>query len=114
MSQAARSASDTGFPSPAVSANAPAVPRPIPSERTHRILCINMLDLPAALDPPARDAVEVLVGESEDRRWLLGLAAQRHELRAGRLHIAGLVPGAALQHHRLAIPAPRHAEARER
>src|SRR5882762_5031789 len=113
MSQAARSASDAGFPSPAVSANAAAVPRPTASARTHRTLCVNMLDLPAALDPPARDAVEVLVGESEDGWRLLGFAAQRHEFRAGRLHIAGLVPGAALQHHRLAIPAPRHAEACE-
>src|SRR4051794_6339932 len=73
-----------------------------------------MLDLPAALDPPARDAVEVLVGESEDRWRLFGFAAQGDEPGAGRLDIAGLVPGAALQHHRLAVPAPRHTKAGER
>src|SRR6266404_4211730 len=112
MSHAARSASDTGFPSAAVSANA-GVAQATASRTAQALLSVDMLDLPAALDPPTRDAVEVLVGEGEDRRRLLGLAAQRHELRAGRLHIAGLVPGAALQHHRLAVPAPWHAEARE-
>ncbi len=45
---------------------------------------------------------------------LLGLAALRDELGAQRLRVAGLVPGAALQHRGAAVPAPRHAEAGER
>src|SRR5258708_3112568 len=115
MSHAAISASLTGCPSRGVSAPADDAPKASVArtapKTTQAALSIHMLDLPAALDPPAGDAVEVLIGESEDRWRLLGLAAQRHELGAGRLHVAAFVEGAALQHGRLAIPAPGHAKA---
>src|SRR5215831_16332371 len=37
-----------------------------------------------------------------------------NDLGARRLHVAALVPGPALQHRGSAVPAPGHAEARER
>ena len=74
-----------------------------------------MLDLPIGPDAPARDAVVVLVREGEGgRHRLFGLTAGGDEVGAERLDVAGFVPGPALQHDRLAVPAPRHAEARER
>ena len=43
-----------------------------------------------------------------------GLPAMGDELRARRLHVAAFVEGAALQAAGSAVPAPGHAEARER
>ena len=56
----------------------------------------------------------MLVGKAEHARHFLGLAAHGDEIGAQRLHGAGIVPGAAGQSRRLAVPAPRHGEARER
>src|SRR5579871_5557919 len=82
--------------------------------RANSDLRIDMLDLPFAVDAPAGDAVVVLVRERErGGERLLGLAPRRHEFRAQWLHVAGLVPGAALQDRGLAIPAPGHLEPRE-
>ena len=44
----------------------------------------------------------------------LGSPRSARQLGAGRLHVASLVPRAALQHHGLAVPAPGHAEPGER
>src|SRR5262245_34432626 len=110
MFQAVMSASLIGLPRPGDSAAAVGAPKVSTTARARTGLCIDMLDLPVALDAPARDAVVVLVGERQRGcHWLFGLAARGHELGASRLHVPGLVPGAALQHDRLAVPAPRHA-----
>src|SRR2546428_3109353 len=69
-----------------------------------------MLHLPFGVNRPAGETVVVLVREAEDPRDLLGFSALGDELRAGRLHVAGFVPGAALQYRRSAVPAPGHAE----
>src|SRR5437588_3695670 len=42
------------------------------------------------------------------------VAAHREQFSQGRLHVAGFVDGTALDHHRLAIPMPRQAEAGQR
>src|SRR3979411_3527215 len=91
---------------------ASAAPAPNASANTRAAgLRVDMLDLPLAVDPPARDAVVVLVGEGERRRdRRLGFAPCRHELGTQRLHVAGLVPGAAFPDRRLAAPAPPHHE----
>src|SRR5262245_46311631 len=73
-------------------------------------LCIDMFHLPSALDRPSRDAIIVLAGEACYGRNLRRLAAHGHDLGTSRLHVAGLVPGAALQDRRAAIPVPGHAE----
>src|SRR5882672_2605169 len=112
MSQAVMSASEIRAPSPGVCASA--APEPTRSAQTASGLSVDMFDLPFAVDRPTREAVVVLVGEAERIRRFLGLAALGDELGAQRLHAAGLVPGAALQYHRPAVPAPGHAEARER
>src|SRR5262245_22487621 len=115
MFHAAMSASVTGLPRPGVSASAAPAPKPSPSATASSDLCIDMLDPSLAVDAPAGDAVVVLVGEGEGaRQRLLGLPARRDELGAQRLHVATFVPRAALQDHRLAVPAPRHAETGER
>src|SRR5260221_2636231 len=90
---------------------AKAAPDPRPSARAMAgSLCIDMLHLPFAVDRPAGEAVVVLVREGQHVRDLLGLAALGHELGAGRLHVAALVPRAALQYGRAAVPAPGPAE----
>src|SRR6266513_4420165 len=109
MSQAAISAGSSGVPrfGPAEKA----APEPRPSARTMAgSSCVDMFHLPFAVDRPAGEAVVVLVRESQHVRDLLGLAALGHELGAGRLHVAGLVPCAALQDRRPAVPPPRQAE----
>src|ERR1700693_3214629 len=114
MSHSVRSASLTGFPSPGASA-AIAMPAHNASgaARANR-LPVDMLDLPFAIDGPARDDVHVSHRECGHRNVHLGLAAFGEHLAAGRLHIAGLVPGAALYNHRLAVPTPRRAEPGQR
>src|SRR5260370_36549994 len=42
------------------------------------------------------------------------VAAHREQFSQGRLNVAGLVDGAALDHRRLAVPMPRQAEAGQR
>src|ERR1700735_2351691 len=92
--QGAMSAGWVGFPRPGPSPNAvPAAPARTSTTRTSTgvsmaRLRIDMPDLPFAVDRPAGDGVEMLARESGDRRRLGGLAAQRHELRPGRLHVA--------------------------
>src|SRR5262252_3074563 len=113
MSHPWMSASEIGRPRLGDSASA--APAPRTTRRAASDLRIDMLDLPFRIDAPGRDAVVVLVREGErrlDRR--LRLAALRDEFGAQRLRIAGLVPGAAHEHRRLAVPAPRHHETGER
>src|SRR5262245_35246636 len=101
------------LPRPGVSASAVPVLNASSAKERMR-LRVDMFDLPFAVDAPTGDAVVVLVRERERARdRSFGLTACGDEFRAGRLHVAGLVPGAALQHDRLAVPAPGHAEADE-
>src|SRR4051794_35527176 len=119
MSQAAMFASVTGLPRPGPSADAALAPRQSASPRavtpkTWEILVgVNMLDPPGAVDAPAGDRVEMMVKHRPDRRNCLQLAALRDEFGSGRLHVAGIVPGAALQGRGPAVPTPGHAEAGE-
>src|SRR5882724_10646960 len=112
MSHAPMSASEIRAPSPGDWAAA--APQARAKARAASGLSVDMLDLPFVVHGPAREAVVVLVGERERARGLLGLATLRDELRAQRLNASGLVPRAALQDDRAAVPAPGHAEARER
>src|ERR1700704_5295673 len=113
MARGASSAPVIGLPRLGVSASA--APAATASAVPARIsLRIDMLDLPIGADGPARDRIEVLAREAEDRRRPRSLAARGDEVGAQRLEIAALVPGAALQNRRPAVPAPGHAEARER
>src|SRR6266704_6725801 len=111
MSQLARSASLTGCPRPGVSA-ASAVLAPSAKRTTaEKDLRVSMLRLPFAVDGPTRDGVHVPHREGDHRRIGLGLAPLGDELGPSGLHVASLVPGAALQDRRLAVPTPGHAEA---
>src|SRR5262245_43791562 len=114
MFHAAMSASLIGFPRPGVSAAA--VPaNGSANTRAESKLRIDMLDPSGAVDAPAGEAVVVLVGEAQRvGHGPRSMTARGHEFGAARLHGAGFVPGAAMQHDWLAIPAPRHAEAGER
>src|SRR5258706_1726990 len=109
MSHAAMSAGSSGIPRFGPAEKAALEARPSASAMAGS-LCVDMLHLPFAVDRPAGEAVVVLVREGQHVRDLLGLAALGHELGAGRLHVAALVPGAALQYGRAAVPAPGHAE----
>src|SRR6266545_7702077 len=109
MSHAAMSAGSIALPKPGPSAKAaPAANASAAAEI--ETLRVNMFHLPFAVDAPAREAVVVLVRKAEHGRDIPGLAALGHELCAGRLHVAGFVPRAALQYRRSAVPAPGHAE----
>src|ERR1044071_7238494 len=77
-------------------------------------LSVDMFHPAARVDRPARRTVVVLAPESPHPRRLRGLAAHGDDLRARRLRVAALVPGAALQHRGAAVPLPRDAEPRER
>src|SRR6267143_6089282 len=111
MSQAARSAASIGLPRSGPAATAAPAPNASASAAAEiEALRVNMFHLPFAADPPAREAVVVLVRKAEHGRDIPGLAALGHELGAGRLHVAGFVPRAALQYGRPAVPAPGHAE----
>src|SRR5262252_11162506 len=114
MSQSARSASLTGFPRPGPSPATAALAKSDTATASARLLPIDMLCLPLIVDGPGGDDVHVSHREGGHRNVDLGLAAFGEHLGARRLHIAGLVPGAALQHDRLAVPTPGHAEAGER
>src|SRR5947209_5990168 len=114
MSQAAMSAGLIGFPRFGVCAKATlALGASVSAIANPRRLRVYMLHLAAALDRPTGDSVAVLVGEAGHRRNSRGFAPRRHELRSGRLLVAGLVPCSALQYCRDAIPSPRHAESSE-
>src|SRR5258705_11637453 len=98
MSQSARSASVTGLPNPGVSAAA--VPMPQASTKATaaiRGLRVDMLRLPFAVDRPAGDDVHVPHRECGHRHVDLGLAALGEHFGTRRLHVAGLIPGTALQ-----------------
>src|SRR5260370_1899701 len=111
ISHSARSACVIGLPRRGPSASATLAPSASPATPAMTAsLGIDMLDLPLGLDRPTGDGVEMVARKTADRRGFRGLAAQRHELLAGRLHVAGLVPGPALQDRRPAVPAPRHRE----
>src|SRR5438067_1422817 len=116
MSQSARSASVTFWPRPGVSAASapPATTTSAVATVSAKPLHIDMLGLPLVVDRPAHDVVHVAHRERRHRRVDPGLAAFGPHVGARRLHVAGLVEGAALQHHRLTIPAPGHAEAGKR
>src|SRR5580700_8309224 len=112
MSQSARSASLTGLPSPGRSAAVAAADKPSTSaSEMARRLPVDMLGLPIAVDGPAGDDVHVPHREGGHRNVDLRSATLGEHLLARGLNIAGLVPGAALQHDRLAVPAPGQAEA---
>src|SRR5437899_899337 len=98
ISHAAISAASIGLPRLGPSAEAASAARQKASQTAvSSQLCVNMLDLPRAGDPPAGDRVE-MVGQRHRDRWdRLQLPALGDKLRTGRLHVAGLVPGAALQ-----------------
>src|ERR1700719_3666497 len=106
-SQSARSDSLTGLPSPGRSAATAGAAQSSASMRgmtTVKRLSVDMLALPVVVGGPARDDVHVPHREGGHRNVDLRLAALGEHLGAGRLHVARLVPRAALQHDRLAVP----------
>src|SRR6266851_4890654 len=112
MSQGAISAGSIGRPRLGPSATAVPAPNTKASAAAEiETLRVNMFHLAFAVDRPAGETVVVLVREAEDPRDLLGFSALGDELCAGRLHVAGFVPRAALQYRGSAVPAPGHAEA---
>src|SRR5215468_123596 len=114
ISHAPISAGSIGLPRPGPSADATLAARQSASATAEEILLgVNKPDLPGAVDAPAGDGVEMLVQDRPDRRNCLQLAALGDEFGSGRLRVAGIVPGAALQSRGPAVPAPRHAEAGE-
>src|SRR5215469_13497402 len=114
ISQPAMSAASIGLPRLGPSPAA-APPAKESASQTAGIipLRVGMLHLSGAVDRPAGDGIEVLVRKRRDRRNCLQLAAFSDKFGAGRLDIAGLVPGATLQDCGTAVPAPWHAEAGE-
>src|SRR5438552_16803835 len=115
MSQALMSASEIGFPSRGVWASAAPEPKTSARTKARTSLSVDMFDLPIAADPPARDAVVVLVGERENiRTRLLGLAPPGDERGASRLRVAGFVSGAPVLARGTAIPPPGHVDAVKR
>src|SRR5215469_10219192 len=114
MSQAATSAVPIDLPRLGPSAEAaPATSKSANQTPAITQLRVGMLDLPDGVDRPAGDGVAVLVQNRRHRGDHLQFAALGDELGSGRLRIASLVPGAALQDRGTAIPAPGHAEASE-
>src|SRR5260370_22897290 len=113
MSHAAISAGSTGLPRLGASANAALAVKSARETVEITMLRVDMLDRPRAVDRPAGDGVEVLVRKRRDRRDRLQLSAFGDKFGTGRLHVAGLVPCAALQGPRTALPPPGHAGAGE-
>src|SRR5215475_9734119 len=114
ISHAAISAGSIGLPRPGPSADAaPAAKKSVSPTAGDILLGVDMFDLPVAIDAPAGDGVEVLIQHRPDRRNCPQLTAVGDEFGSGRLHVAGIVPGAALQGRRPAVPTPGHAEAGE-
>src|SRR5262249_13775976 len=112
MSHSARSASLIDWPRPGVSAAA--LVASMSAAATRKVLRIDMFHLALVVDGPAGDHVHVSHRKRGDGHVHFRLAAFGDDLRTRRLHVAGLIPGAALQHHRLAVPAPGHAETGQR
>src|SRR5947209_380858 len=108
MSHSARSASLTGLPNPGVSARAAVAQNPSETAAASRALRVDMLRLPVAVDGPGRNVIHVALGEGGYRKVDRRCAALGEHFRLRRLDVSGLVPGAALQHDRLAVPAPGH------
>src|SRR6266481_4302816 len=105
MSHPAMAAASNGLPRLGPSAEAAAAGRQKASQTAViSPLRVNMLDLSRAVDPPAGDRVEMLVQHHRDRRDRLQLTALGDKLGAGGLHVAGLIPGAALQDCGAAVP----------
>src|SRR5258708_769406 len=106
MSQAAMSAAVTGLPNCGLSA-ARVGATAIASNATQRAKrsSKHIARLPGLIDLPAGDRVIVVVAAQ---------APLGDELRARRLHHAGVVGGAALQHGGTAVPLPGRAEACQR
>src|SRR5467141_4129990 len=104
MSQAAMSAVSMGLPRLGPAARQPKLTAKI--DRAAVNLCVDMAHRPRAADRPAGHAVVVLARERRHRRDFHSLAAYGDDLRAGRLHVACLVPCPALQYGRAAIPVP--------
>src|ERR1700730_9763898 len=108
------SASVSGLPSPGDCASAAPAPKASARAVAAITLRVDMLDLPFAVDGPACGAVVMLIGEGERRRdWVHGFAPLRHECGAQGLDVAAVVVSTAEERRRLAVPAPRHDEARE-
>src|SRR5437667_1457194 len=98
MSHAAMAAESNGLPRLGASAEAaPAARQKASQTAVIGPLRVNMLDLPHAVDPPAGDRVKMVVQHHGDRRDRLQLPALSDKLGTGGLHVAGFVPGAALQ-----------------
>src|SRR5258706_3096257 len=66
------------------------------SAATSTNLGVDMAHLAFSVDRPARDRIEMLVGERRHRERRGRLAARGDERGARRLRVPGLVPGAAL------------------
>src|SRR6516162_1851416 len=113
ISHAAMSAVSIGLPRLGPSAKAALAVKSASQTVEITMLRVDMLDLPRAVDRPARDGVAVLVQNRRDRRDRLQFAALGDKFGAGGLHVAGLVRCAALQNHCAAVPTPRHAETGE-
>src|ERR1700735_993957 len=102
MSQGARSAALMGVPKCGPSA---ALAAPRPSTMAMQVTrtafsSVDMADLAPFIDAPACDGVEVLHRKCRNIRGTVRRTAFGDECVACRLHIAGLVRGAALQNYR--------------
>src|SRR5262245_40346058 len=111
MSQSTRSASVTGCPRSGLSADNAAPAENASVAATANRLGVDIPGLSLAVDRPALDHVHVPHREGGDGHIDTGLATLGRKLGTRRLHVAGLVPSATLQHDRLTVPAPGQAEA---
>src|SRR6266446_9868953 len=111
MSQAAISAVSMGLPRLGPAARQPKLTANI--NRPPVSLRVDMAYRPRAVDRPAGHAVVVLAREGRDRRDFRSLPPHRDDLGARGLRVARLVPCAALQYGRAAIPAPGDTEPRK-
>src|ERR1700737_1947017 len=108
ISHAAISATSIGLPRLGASAEAAPAARPKASQTAATSpLRVSMLDLPGAVDRPAGDRVKMVVQHHRHWRDGLQLSPLGDKLGTGRLHVPGLVPGAALPDCSTAVPAPR-------
>src|SRR5262245_37982931 len=115
VSQGARSAGSIGLPRPGPAAEAMPAQNASAIAKAYRSSSrVDMFHLPARIDTPARDGVEVLVREGHRGNGRLQLAARGDEFGARRLHVALLVRGPALQGGGPAIPAPRQTKTGQR
>src|SRR5579862_5695150 len=114
MSHCLMSASLSGLPRPGDCASAAPALQASATTAAAIALRVDMFDLPFAVDRPAGGAVVMLIGEGKRRRDRIHrFAPLRYEIGAQWLHVAAVVVSTAEQRRRLAVPAPRHDEARE-